>query len=115
LRASATLDQQMLSARRSLAGRLSGRDRAARCPTRKTCPASHPSRPPVGPAVNKLAAKFLFECRHGPPLFSDLQHLLLNEGIARPLGEFFAFPRLVAVLVGLALRHGTVPKNLDGV
>ena len=69
----------------------------------------------MGPAVNKLAAKFLFECRHGPPLFSDLQHLLLNEGIARPLGEFFAFPRLVAVLVGLALRHGTVPKNLDGV
>jgi hypothetical protein len=40
---------------------------------------------------------------------------LLNEGIARPLGEFFAFARPVAVLVGLALRHGTVPKNLDGV
>ena len=53
LRASATLDQQMLSARRNLADRLSGRDRAARCPTRKTCPASDASRPPVGPAVNK--------------------------------------------------------------
>jgi hypothetical protein len=40
--------------------------------------------------------------------------LLLNEWIARHLGEFFAFARLVAVLVGLAFRHRIVPKNLDG-
>jgi hypothetical protein len=37
LRAPATLDQ-MKTDRRNLAGRLSGRDRAARCPTRKHCP-----------------------------------------------------------------------------
>src|SRR6476661_4816385 len=49
MRASATLDQQMLSARRNLADRLSGKDRAARCPTRKTCPASDASRPPLAP------------------------------------------------------------------
>ena len=53
LRASATLDQQMLSARRNLADRLSGRDRAARCPTRKTCPASDASRPAPASAVNE--------------------------------------------------------------
>jgi hypothetical protein len=53
LRASATLDQLENSARRNLAGRLSGRGRAARCSTRKTCPASATSRPPVGLAVNK--------------------------------------------------------------
>jgi hypothetical protein len=35
-----------------LAGRLSGRGRAARYSTRKTCPASDASRPPAGPAVN---------------------------------------------------------------
>ena len=38
-------------ARRNLAGRLSGRGRTARCPTRKTRPASSASRTPVGPAV----------------------------------------------------------------
>jgi hypothetical protein len=38
LRASATLDQMRIAARRNLAGRLSGKGRAARCPTRKTCP-----------------------------------------------------------------------------
>jgi hypothetical protein len=62
-----------------------------------------------------LALELLFERRHGPPFFRDLQDLLLNEWIARHLGEFFAFARLVAVLVGLAFRHRTVPKNLDGV
>jgi hypothetical protein len=56
-----------------------------------------------------LALEFLFERRHGPPLFRDLQDLLLNEWIARHLGEFFAFARLVAVLVGLALCHRTIP------
>ena len=69
---------------------------------------STPSRP-AG-----LALELLFERRHGPPLFRDLQDLLLNEWIARHLGEFFAFARLVAVLVGLAFRHRIVPKNLDG-
>src|SRR6185312_2087433 len=68
---------------------------------------------PAGPAG--LALELLFERRHGPPLFRDLQDLLLNEWIARHSGEFFAFARLVAVLVGLAFRHRTVPKNLDGV
>ena len=38
----------------------------------------------------------------------------MNEWIARHSGEFFAFARLVAVLVGLAFRHRTVPKNLNG-
>ena len=61
-----------------------------------------------------LALELLFERRHGPPLFRNLQDLLLNEWIARHLGEFFAFARLVAVLVGLAFRHRIVPKNLDG-
>ena len=59
----------------------------------------------------RLAAELPFECRHGPPLLRDLQHLLLNEMVARRLGAFFAFARLVAVLVGLALRHRTVPKT----
>ena len=49
LRAPATLDQQMLSARRNLADRLSGRDRAARCPTRNAAPASETSRPSHSP------------------------------------------------------------------
>jgi len=171
------LGPKMLSARRNLADRLSGRGRTARCSTRKTRPASSVSRTPVGPAVKSrrwlclstnlmdlrvgtntnrygaagwrtllqggakaprhpstprglsvsrrrrgstpsrpagLALELLFERRHGPPLFRDLQDLLLNEWIARHLGEFFAFARLVAVLVGLAFRHRIVPKNLDG-
>ena len=59
----------------------------------------------------RLAPELLFECRHGPPLFRDLQALLSNEVIAGRLGEFFAFAPLVAVLVGLALRHRTSPKT----
>jgi hypothetical protein len=59
--------------------------------------------------ISNASSAILFECRHGPPLFGDLQHLLLNVRIARPLGEFFAFARLGAVLVGLAFRHETVP------
>jgi hypothetical protein len=56
-----------------------------------------------------LALELLFERRHGPPLFRDLQDLLLNKWIARHEGEFFALACLVAVLVGLAFRHRTVP------
>ena len=62
----------------------------------------------------RLTPGLLVERRHDPPLFRDLQHLLLNEMVARRLGAFFAFARLGAVLVGLALRHRTLPKNLDG-
>jgi hypothetical protein len=42
-----------LIARRNLAGHLSGKDRAARCPTLKRCRRVMSSRPPVGPAVNE--------------------------------------------------------------
>ena len=69
LRASATLDQQMLSARRNLADRLSGKDRAARCPTRKTCPASNAIRPPRGAAVNKTHQRTPLSYGGGIPLF----------------------------------------------
>ena len=62
-----------------------------------------------------LAHELLFECRHGSPLLRDLQHLFLNEWIARRLGEFVAFARLGVVLLGLAFRHGTIPDNLVGV
>ena len=83
--------------------------------------------PPVGAARVKathsdiigsdaaLPHELLFERRHGPPLFRDLQHLLLNEWIARRLGEFVAFARLGVVLLGLAFRHRTIPDNLVGV
>ena len=63
----------------------------------------------IRPRPAGLAFELLFERRHGPPLFRDLQDLLLNEWIARHEGEFFAFARLVAILVGLAFRHRTVP------
>ena len=49
LRASATLDQQNATRSPDLAGRLSGRDRAARCPTRRDAPASDTSRPSPSP------------------------------------------------------------------
>src|SRR3954469_18414363 len=62
----------------------------------------------IRPRPAGLAFELLFERRHGPPLFRDLQDLLLNEWIARHLGEFFAFAQLVAILVGLAC-HRTIP------
>jgi hypothetical protein len=53
------------------------------------------------------------------PTFSSVRRTgKADSSTSRMISSFsecFAFARLVAVLVGLAFRHGIVPKNLDGV
>jgi hypothetical protein len=64
-----------------------------------------------GARAGENETRYFYRRRFGNALARDLQHLFLNEWIAHPLGEFFAFARLGAVLVGLALRHRTAPKT----
>ena len=67
LRASATLDQMRIAARRNLAGRLSGRGRAARCPTRSLPRRVRRVGPRIVPAVKSPKDDLAFPVRGANP------------------------------------------------
>ena len=46
-----------------------------------------------GARAGENETRYVYRRRFGNALARDLQHLFLNEWIAHPLGEFFAFAR----------------------
>ena len=60
----------------------------------------------IGGILSGLAPVFVFVSGHAVPLLLDLDHLLLEKGIARLFGALFALSRLGAVFVCLGCQIG---------